>query len=61
VPPPATEAGPVLAAPVPVPGPVADVAALKPGQSLADASDMSPMSPGGLVQVQEGGLFVGTS
>jgi len=59
VPPPATEAGPVLTGPTPASGPVAEVAALKPGQLLADASDMSPMSPGGLVQVQEGGLFKG--
>ena len=60
MPPLATEGRPVLAGPIPVRGPVADVAALKPAQiTRAEASDMSPMSPGGLVQVQEGGPFIG--
>jgi hypothetical protein len=59
VPPPATEADPVLAEAKPGPGPAADVAAPKPGQSLTHASDMSSMSHGGLVQTQEGGPFMG--
>ncbi|VAH73205.1 unnamed protein product [Triticum turgidum subsp. durum] len=59
--PPATEAGAAVTGPLPVPlpGSVSDGTAPIPRQSLADASDMSPMSPGGLVHVQEGAPFMG--